>query len=118
MKKRLAILLLLTPTPSLAENPFTILQSAGLLGTWTTDCTQPILQSMLLYRFTQTSLGFPRLIISNPDTILSETAILSATQSNNTIQLTTPTNPLTLTIANGTLQISGIPSPLHRCISE
>jgi len=119
MKKPLAILLLLIPSQAHPQqNPLPTLQSANLLGTWSPTCTTAPTQSMRLYRFTETSLGFPRLIISNPDTILTETAILSATASENTIQLTTSTAPLTLKITNNTLQISGIPTPLHRCVSE
>jgi len=119
MKILFGLLCFLTITPAHADDPLIALKNFGLLGTWDSDCTQPMVQSMILYRFTETSLGLPRLLIGQPDDILSETTIFSATQINaDTLKLTTQAQPITLTLSGGILQISGVATPLHLCVSE
>lgn len=119
MKILLWLLCFFTIAPAYADDPLIALKHFGLLGTWDSDCTQPMVQSMMVYRFTETSLGLPRLLIGQPDDILSETTIVSATQINpDTLKLTTQAQPLTLTLSGGKLQISGVATPLHLCVSE
>jgi hypothetical protein len=113
------LLCFLTITPAYADDAFNVLKNFGLIGTWDSDCTQPMVQSMMLYRFTETSLGLPRLLIGQPDDILSETTIFSATRINtDTLMLTTQAQPITVTLSGGILHMSGVATPLRLCISE
>ncbi len=119
MKILFGLLCFFIAAPAYADDPLIALRNFGLLGTWDSDCNQPMVQSIMVYRFTETSLGLPRLLIGQPDDILSETTIVSADQINaNTLKLTTQAQPITVTLSGGSLQISGVATPLHLCVSE
>jgi hypothetical protein len=112
--------------PARAEDPIIALQKFGLLGTWTQNCTAPITDAMLLVRFTETSLGAPRMIISHPDDIIFETTIDAATlHLPDEIQLmieaglAAPQRIVFRRTADALQLMTDPPGPLlHRCISE
>jgi len=112
--------------PARAEDPIITLENFGLFGTWTQNCTAPITDAMLLVRFTETSLGAPRMIVSHPDDIIFETTIDAAElQPPDEIQLTIETGlaaprQIIFRRTSDTLQLMADPPgpPLRRCISE
>lgn len=109
-----------------AADPLAAMRQFGLLGTWDENCTAPITGAMVLIRFTETSLGEPRLIVSHPDEIIFETTIESAAPiPPDEIQLTVAgglaaPRAMTFRLTAGALQlVSGGDAPvLHRCVSE
>jgi len=119
----------LAAAPARADAPSTLLQNAGLLGTWSQDCsTQAMTASLTLLRFTMSSLGEPRVIVGQPDFITYSAAIeaaapLPAGQISLTLDggLSAVPAQVTLRLQSGQLQIlqkGGWGAPLRRCISE
>jgi len=64
---------------AVADDAGSVLRNFGLLGTWSADCsTLGITDSMILVRFTVTSLGQPRMIVGHPDEVLYASVIEAA----------------------------------------
>jgi hypothetical protein len=127
--RRIAAVLLIAifPAPSAhAADPLFAMRQFGLLGTWTPNCTAPITDAMLLLRFTESSLGAPRMIISHPDDIIYETTIdAAALLPPDEIQLTVeaglspPQQIIFRRTADHLQLLTNPPSPfLQLCISE
>jgi hypothetical protein len=113
-------------SPAQAADPIIAMTQFGLLGTWDHDCTHPITDAMLLIRFTETSLGMPRMIVTHPDEIMYETTVdAAALIPPDEIKLTLdsglgPPQQLIFRLTEGALQpLTTPPLPsLHRCVSE
>lgn len=121
----LAVLIFLA-SPARAADSVSVMRQFGLLGTWTQNCTAPITDAMILVRFTETSLGAPRMIISHPDDIVFETTIDAAElQPPDEVQLmieaglAAPQRIVFRRTADALQLMTDPPGPLlHRCISE
>jgi hypothetical protein len=115
--------------PAMADDPYGVLRTAGLLGTWSQDCsTQAMTGSMTLVRFTMTSLGVPRVTVGGPDFIMysatiEEAAPVAGGQISLTVDggLSGAPARVMLRLQGGVLQVlqaGGWGLPLRRCISE
>ncbi len=124
-----ALAITLLAPPAQADDTYKLLQSAGLLGTWSQDCrTEAMTGSMVLVRFTMTSLGVPRVIVAQPDFIMYSAQIEAAApasggQLNLTLDggLSAAPAQVILRLQAGELQILQAGTwgaPLQRCISE
>jgi hypothetical protein len=115
--------------PAMADDPYAVLRTSGLLGTWSQDCsTEAMTGSMTLVRFTMTSLGAPLVTVGGPDFIMYSAMIEAAAPvAGGQISLTVDGGlsgapaQVMLRMQAGALQImqAGVwGSPLRRCISE
>jgi len=115
--------------PAEADEPYRLLQNAGLLGTWSQDCrTEAMTGSLVLVRFTMSSVGVARVVVGQPDLIMYSAEIeAAAVVGGGQISLTLAGGlsgapaVVMVRVQPGELQIlqSGSWSaPLRRCISE